>query len=95
MYQVSVNNPEKKVKKGEYLKFTIANFPPNTTLDYNIGQYNEYNRYKTIGTGNITSDANGGGTFATQLNNNPGKYSITVRNYTYGSAKDDFVIVEE
>ena len=28
MYQVSVNNTEKKVKKGEYLKFTIANFPP-------------------------------------------------------------------
>lgn len=92
MYQVSVNNPEKKVKKGEYLKFTIANFPPNTALDYNIGQHNEY---KSLGLGNVTSDANGGGTFATQLNNNPGKYSITVRNYTYGSAKDDFVIVEE
>ena len=91
MYQVSVNNPEKKVKKGEYLKFTIANFPPNTALDYNIRQHNEY---KSLGLGNVTSDANGGGTFATQLNNNPGKYSITVRNNICGSAKDDFVIEE-
>ncbi|MDD4923962.1 MAG: hypothetical protein PHF74_03905 [Dehalococcoidales bacterium] len=89
MYQVTVQNPEKKVKKGDYLTFTIANFPPNTNLDYNIGEHNQYN---SIGLGSVTSDANGAGTFATQLNNKAGKYRLTVRNYTYGSANDDFVI---
>ncbi len=91
MYQVTVQNPEKKVKKGEYLAFTIANFPPNANLDYKIREQNKSN---FVGFGNITSDANGGGTFATQFDNNPGNYRITVRNYAYGTAKDDFVVEE-
>ena len=91
-YQVTVQNPEKKVKKGEYLTFTVANFPPNTNLDYNIG---ELKRFDAIGLGTVTSDANGGGTFATQLDNKAGNYRITVRNYTYGSAHDNFTIIED
>ena len=91
MYQVTVQNPEKKVKKGEYLTFTIANFPPDTQLDYNIGQKNEYN---SIGLGKVKSDANGSGTFTTKLDNKAGNYRLTVRNYAYGSANDDFVIEE-
>jgi hypothetical protein len=89
MYQVTIQNPEKKVKKGENLIFTIANFPPDTKLDYNIGEHNQYN---SIGLGSVTSDANGGGTFSTQLNSKAGKYRITVRNYAYGSANADFTI---
>jgi hypothetical protein len=91
MYQVTIQNPGKKVKKGEYLTFTIANFPPNTNLDYNIG---ELKRYDSIGLGSVTSDANGGGTFATLLNNKAGEYRLTIRNYTYGSANADFIIEE-
>jgi hypothetical protein len=91
MYQVSIQNPEKKIKKGEYLTFAITGFPPNTKLDYNIGEQNNFN---TAGLGNVTSDANGGGCFATQLDNKPGKYRLTVRNYTYGAAHDVFTIVE-
>jgi hypothetical protein len=91
MYQVSIQNTEKKIKKGEYLSFTIAGFPPNTKLDYNIGEQNNYN---SIGLGSVTSGADGGGKFATQLDSKPGKYRLTVRNYTYGAAHDEFTIVD-
>jgi hypothetical protein len=91
MYQVTVKNSGKVVKKGDNLSFSIAGFPPDTKLDYSISKDKNFN---IVGTGCITSDASGGGNFSTLFDNTPGNYRLSVRNYTYGTAHDMFTIVE-
>jgi hypothetical protein len=91
MYKVMVQNSGKVVKKGEYLSFTIDGFPANTNLDYSIA---EENHFKSKGVGSIESDANGSGDFSTLFEGGPGKYRISVRNYTMGTAFDQFTITE-
>jgi hypothetical protein len=92
MYQVMIKNSGKVVTKGDYLSFAIAGFPPDTELDYYISESKKYNR---VGEGKITSDSNGGGNFSTLFESSPGKYILTVRNYTYGTVRDEFTIAEK
>ena len=89
MYQVTVTNQDKTIKKGENLTFTIANFPPNTRLEFFISPVKNF---KYLGGNNFSSDANGGGIVSTTCENPPGKYRLSVRNTIYGIAHDIFTV---
>ena len=92
MYQLTIKNSDKVVKKGDYLSFTIAGFPPNTKVDFYIS---EHEKWTVVGEGEITSDSNGGGNFLTLCENSSVKYRLSVRNYAYGAAYDDFTVLEQ
>ncbi len=91
MYHVMIRNSGKTVKKGEALSFSIAGFPPNTELEYNIS---EEKKHSFVGKGTITSDAGGNGNFSTRFDNEPGNYKLYIRNQIYGTASDNFTIEE-
>ena len=91
MYQVKITNQDKAVTKGEFLSFSIVGFPPNTDLTF---FFSDCKKFQPLEEGDIKSDCNGNGSYAFIFNAVAGKYRLYVRNQAYGTAYQDFNVVE-